>query len=99
MNNNSQGFNENYKKLKEISDDLSRQSQGEPDIDGLLPKVEEATKAYKACKERLDAVEKALAEQLPNSDCVPIDSSEKVGTSKKSEHTTTDDNSYDDIPF
>ena len=33
-----------------------------PDIDNLLPMVEKATKAYKACKTRLDAVEAALLE-------------------------------------
>jgi len=56
-------FNENYKTLRDIASDLREQSGNEvPDIDNLLPMVEKATKAYKACKTRLDAVESALAE-------------------------------------
>lgn len=56
-------FNKNYATLKEIAENLRSESEKEiPDIDNLLPMVEAATKAYRACKERLDAVEKALEE-------------------------------------
>ena len=56
-------FNDNYKTLRRIATTLREQTGQEvPDIDNLLPMVEEATAAYKACKERLDAVEKALIE-------------------------------------
>jgi len=81
MNEKSEGFNDNYETLKQISDDLSRQSQGEPDIDGLIPKVERATAAYKACKARLDAVEKVLKEQLPG-----VEVEEVLGGSEKDEY-------------
>lgn len=58
----SLGFNKNYKKLNDIV--LKLRAQKEPDIDALLPMVEEATVAYKACKTRLDAVQSALREHL-----------------------------------
>jgi exodeoxyribonuclease VII small subunit len=36
------------------------EDQTEPDIDHLLEVVEQSTAAYKICKARIDAVEKAL---------------------------------------
>ena len=61
MTTTTEGFNANYKTLKRIAEELRQQEQSdEPNIDALLPMVEEATKAYKACKERLDAIETAL---------------------------------------
>lgn len=41
-------------------------NQREPDIDNLLTIVTESVVAYKVCKERIDAVEKALAQALSN---------------------------------
>jgi exodeoxyribonuclease VII small subunit len=100
MNKKSLGFNENYQKLKNISEELSQQSQGEPDIDGLLPKVEEATKAYRACKERLEAVKKALEEQLPDSNQNGIDLDERISDgSPDVESELTADDDFSDIPF
>lgn len=55
-------FKDNYQKLMDISQALRAQS--EPDIDALVPMVEEATKAYSACKERIDAVKLALNEHF-----------------------------------
>lgn len=55
-------FNDNYAKLREIA--LKLRSQEEPDIDALVPLVEEATKAYKECKSRIEGVKKALNEHL-----------------------------------
>ena len=56
-------FNKNYQSLREIAERIKREGNKEvPDIDNLLPMVEAATAAYKACKTRLDAVEKALSE-------------------------------------
>lgn len=67
-NKQSQSFKENYETLKRIADDLQRQE--EPDIDELVPKVEEALNAYKQCKERIEIVraklEATLGEQVPN---------------------------------
>jgi exodeoxyribonuclease VII small subunit len=39
-------------------------SQQEPDIDNLTTIVSESVEAYKVCKERIDAVEKALEQAL-----------------------------------
>lgn len=58
----SENFNDSYKKLNEIAQKL--RSQAEPDIDALVPMVEEATKAYQQCKKRIDAVKLALDEHL-----------------------------------
>ncbi len=64
----SESFNENYRVLKEIAEQLRQQAQDEdPDIDGLVPKVEQASQAYKICMKRLDAVKKALDEHMPES--------------------------------
>ena len=55
-------FMENYNKLKEISSELMNST--DPDIDKLIPMVDEATESYKYCKERLDNVKKALNEKV-----------------------------------
>jgi exodeoxyribonuclease VII small subunit len=55
-------FNENYKTLNEIAKKL--RSQEEPDIDALVPMVEEATKAYQLCKNRIEEVKLALKEHF-----------------------------------
>lgn len=60
----SQNFRENYQKLQQIANTLTQNR--EVDIDQLIPMVDEATKAYQACKERIDAVEKALNKRLEN---------------------------------
>jgi len=39
-------------------------TQDEPNIDDLLDIVNESVEAYKVCKQRIDAVEKALEEAL-----------------------------------
>lgn len=61
---NSQNFRENYQKLQQIASTLTQNR--EVDIDQLIPMVDEATKAYQACKERIDTVEKALNKRLEN---------------------------------
>ena len=53
-------FKEGYEVLKKNADLL--ESQEEPDIDNLMKIVEESMQAYKACKSRVDAVQKALNE-------------------------------------
>lgn len=57
-----QNFKENYAILKNIAETL--RSQQEPDIDALVPLVDQATQAYKACQARIDAVNAALEERL-----------------------------------
>ncbi len=36
------------------------ESQSEPDIDSLLVTIEQSVQAYKVCKDRIDAAEKAM---------------------------------------
>lgn len=59
-------FNENYKVLKDTADWLSKQD--DPDIDQLVPRVEEAMQAYQACKDRLDKVKETLGKYLQPAD-------------------------------
>ena len=61
-NNDSGSFKENYETLNEIAKKL--RSQEKPDIDALVPMVEQATQAYKICKQRLDNVKMALKEHF-----------------------------------
>ena len=58
----SDSFNENYATLKKIAEQMKHQET--PDIDGLVPLVEEATAAYKACRTRITAVKAALDEKF-----------------------------------
>jgi len=51
-------FKEGYELLKKNAALL--EDQDEPDIDNLMKIVEESMSAYKACKTRVDAVQKAL---------------------------------------
>ncbi len=58
----SQSYKENYDKLRQIAERLNQPD--ELDIDELVPLVDEAAKAYQACKKRIEAVEKALSAKL-----------------------------------
>ena len=55
-------FREAYGVLQEHAETLREQT--EPNIDDLLAIVTESVAAYKVCKERIDAVEKALQAAL-----------------------------------
>ena len=76
-------------------------SQQEPDIDNLTTIVIESVDAYKVCKQRIDAVEKALEQALGNgqieSDVDRGDQPQAVGSasSPKSDPAGPDV----DIPF
>lgn len=50
----TQSFSLHYARLKQIADTLRQQQ--EPDIDALIPLIDEASAAYKACRQRIDAV-------------------------------------------
>lgn len=55
-------FREAYGVLQNHAETL--REQAEPNIDSLLSIVTESVAAYKVCKERIDAVEKALQAAL-----------------------------------
>jgi exodeoxyribonuclease VII small subunit len=55
-------FREAYDVLQRHAQAL--RDQDEPNIDDLLDIVNESVAAYKVCKQRIDAVEKALEEAL-----------------------------------
>jgi exodeoxyribonuclease VII small subunit len=55
-------FREAYDVLQQHAQTL--RDQDEPNIDDLLDIVNESVAAYKVCKQRIDAVEKALEEAL-----------------------------------
>ncbi|MEY2700960.1 MAG: hypothetical protein RIQ52_1715 [Pseudomonadota bacterium] len=50
----SLSFSQHYTRLKQIAEILRQQQ--EPDIDALIPLIDEATAAYKACRSRIDTV-------------------------------------------
>jgi exodeoxyribonuclease VII small subunit len=58
----SENFKENYEILNEIAKKL--RTQEKPNIDELVPMMEQATQAYKLCKQRLESVKLALKEHL-----------------------------------
>jgi exodeoxyribonuclease VII small subunit len=62
MANETMTFREAYGVLQEHAETLRNQT--EPNIDDLLSIVEESVNAYRVCKERIDAVEKALEKAL-----------------------------------
>jgi exodeoxyribonuclease VII small subunit len=67
---NASTFKAAYEKLRANAERLS--DNNEIDIDELVPLVTESTKAYAICKERLDAVEKALQEAFKESGSSPV---------------------------
>lgn len=62
MANEIMTFKEAYGVLQGHAETLRNQT--EPNIDDLLEIVEESVSAYRVCKERIDAVEKALEKAL-----------------------------------
>ncbi len=70
--------------------------QQEPNIDDLLHIVEESVDAYKVCKERIDAVEKALEKALSEANGPTKD---VVRTARPSPPPPPDKDDEGDIPF
>src|SRR4051794_1755778 len=96
----SKSFNKNYTVLKETADWLSRQD--EPDIDQLVPRVEKAMRAYRICKDRLEAVQETLGQYLRDGRT----NGENAGTSAGGDGRTArikpsadGDGENEDLPF
>ena len=93
-------FREAYATLQKHAQTL--RSQQEPDIDNLTTIVSESVEAYKVCKQRIDAVEKALEQALGNAqiegDAEDSDQPSAVG-SGSSRPRGGSAGRDDDIPF
>jgi exodeoxyribonuclease VII small subunit len=88
-------FREAYAVLQKHAQTL--RSQQEPDIDNLTTIVSESLAAHKICKERIDAVEKALEESLGAAQ-VESDAGSAPQRSPRSE-SSGDPAGDDEIPF
>ncbi len=92
-------FKQAYGVLQKHAEAL--RNQQEPNIDDLLTIVTESVDAYKVCKERIDAVEKALEQALSgagvsHSEGIYLD--ENHGEPPPDVGSTTHP-AFDDIPF
>ena len=92
---NGKTFKEAYGTLQRHAQTL--RSQQEPDIDNLTTIVTESVEAYKVCKERIDAVEKALEQALGNAQIEGGAEDPAQPASPASSRRAADKN--DDIPF
>ena len=88
-------FREAYAILQKHAQTL--RSQQEPDIDNLTTIVSESVDAYKLCKQRIDAVEKALEQSLGNAriESEPTEKSQRSVPSASAGFADMDD----DVPF
>lgn len=86
-------FKEAYGVLQRHAQTL--RDQQEPNIDDLLTIVTQSVEAYKVCKDRIDAVEKALEKALGDAGAVAKKTSRAPKTAPP-EKPGTDDG---DIPF
>lgn len=87
-------FKEAYGVLQGHAETLREQQ--EPNIDDLLKIVEESVGAYKVCKERIDAVEKALEKALSDTGTV---AREPARAARQSPPPPPDMEDGGDIPF
>jgi exodeoxyribonuclease VII small subunit len=93
-------FREAYATLQKHAQTL--RSQQEPDIDNLTTIVSESVEAYKVCKQRIDAVEKALEQALGNAQIEsPAEAGDQPvgGGSRSSGPRGGSDDRDDEIPF
>jgi exodeoxyribonuclease VII small subunit len=87
-------FKEAYGVLQGHAETLREQQ--EPNIDDLLKIVTESVDAYKVCKERIDAVEKALEKALSDAGTV---AREPARAARQSPPPPPDMEDEGDIPF
>jgi len=99
-------FREAYEVLQNHAETL--REQNEPNIDDLLTIVNESVAAYKVCKQRIDAVEKALEEALTGAGLESVQRVSRVAPAASGESSrppgrapkkTGFDDMDDDIPF
>jgi len=93
-------FRDAYATLQKHAQTL--RSQQEPDIDNLTTIVSESVEAYKVCKQRIDAVEKALEQALGNAQIDAAAESEQSSAAAGSASSRLKGGSVnggDDIPF
>ena len=92
-------FREAYATLQKHAQTL--RSQQEPDIDNLTTIVSESVEAYRVCKQRIDAVEKALEQALGNAqiESDAADDQAPAGGSGSSSSKGGSGAASDDIPF
>ena len=98
-------FRDAYGVLQRHAETL--RNQQEPNIDDLLNIVNESVSAYKVCKKRIDAVEKALEQALGNVGVdsagyvdAPVDAPAEATPFETPEaHPNHPANADDDIPF
>ena len=86
-------FKEAYAVLQKHAQTL--RSQQEPDIDNLTTNVSESLAAHKICKERIDAVEKALEQSLGNAQIEGGAGGEPMSGSAPGDASDAED----DVPF
>ena len=87
-------FKEAYAVLQKHAQTL--RSQQEPDIDNLTTIVSESLAAHKVCKERIDAVEKALEQSLGNAQIEGPGAIRVQGPESAARGSSEPD---DDVPF
>ena len=90
----TQTFKEAFGVLQKHAQSL--RNQQEPNIDDLLSIVTESVDAYKVCKDRIDAVEKALEKALGDTGAIPKGNA-RTAAPPTSQASSEDDK--DDIPF
>jgi exodeoxyribonuclease VII small subunit len=91
-------FKQAYGTLQQHAETL--RTQREPNIDDLLTIVTESVDAYKVCKRRIDAVEKALEQALGSAGVdSPLAVRATAAPDRPDTATGTGDAVDDDIPF
>lgn len=90
-------FRQAYGVLQQHAQTL--RDQVEPNIDDLLTIVTESVAAYKVCKDRIEAVEKALEKALGDTVALPREPARGSKAARQATALDEDDDDSGDIPF